>query len=88
MKPIKVEPKPRYASQYKWDETAEFLRKHPGQWHLTHADIPHSVVSILARGKLKDIPRSQFEYRTQNTHFVGGTNPRRCDLLLRYVGHE
>lgn len=88
MKPYLKEPsKPRRTPLVDWSEVAQLCRKHPGKFVLVGEQLPHSLVTALARGRMSLIDMTEFEYRTENNTFLPDTiNGRRCDLYLRFVG--
>lgn len=89
MKPIvgiTKEPAQQRNYRYDWEAAAKRCRSQPGEWVLIYENIPHSAVTAIPAGRIKHLPTDEFQYRTDNTHYlVGETNGRRCDLYLRYL---
>lgn len=46
---------PRTKRQYRWRDVAAGLRKRPGEWALVQRDIPASVPSAVAGGRVSSV---------------------------------
>lgn len=85
------EPPPRREAPYDWAAIAKKLRRraaqYPGDpekwWALVYEDGPNSYAVAIRQAKITALrPTRGFEVKTTNNK---RTNPRTCDLYLRYV---
>lgn len=91
-------PPPKREQRYDWDAIAAKLRRQPGKWALIFENDLTSLATSFRLGGFKALPPDEFEIRTSNgtrgvTHAEARARgvepePRRCDLYMRYVGHQ
>lgn len=85
------EPPAAREQRYDWAAIAKDLRSRPGEWALIFEDDLTSLVTSFRLDGYKDLPTSEFEYRTSNnrreyTDDDGNYHARRCSMWLRFTG--
>ena len=76
---------PHHSSR--WQEIAEALRSHPGQWALVDHSGNGSTANEIKSGRFKAFqPGGGFEAKLRNRHLVDGK--ARYDIWARYVGDQ
>lgn len=83
MKITKSDPPSRF--KFDWDPLIAAAKASPNEWVTTDKDYPHSVATLLQRGRHSLFPKGQYEIATSNNHYdIEGK--RWCALHIRYTG--